>query len=577
MNLHQLFQTRNRMLRAALAASLISTLAACGGGGGGGSNTSSQGGTSGSTSPTGSTSTSSSTTSTATSTANSQTPVTLSGQAVDNPIPNATITITAGAPLGDAGATTIGTVTADSTGGYTVTATLPGTAEPIFANATDPTNAALVLSSYLGQSTTLAATGTLTDANLPDLDITPVTTAALAVYSQVSGGYSSLTQTSYANTLANYGSDIVTISAAIKAVGDSLCTPSSTVSSVANLASSIASQSNLTSGSSTTLSTAASILGTSCVEVLATLPQTIQADPTFGPQLSVSLNSSTAQAQFAGTWQLQGVIAEAGLTLNFTSLNNVTAPNPASVFVDSNVTISATGQVASTDGNVTGTLIGNSLVLTIISGTQTYTVHGSLGAVPAALVSGGTAYAMAAGGENTASKLLTNFNAVLAPVGATPVWNGISTSSTSNTSQGITCASGQPMLLDGSVGYLTGIFGECVVPGATGWTMAAPTANADAYGFLPSAFAQAGAAITPEITAPSWTAASSATSFVLSAPSANAGLDASGSSNPTSMFSGTAYYVMGAQSIVFAASGFNDLLNIESNPLTHLSPVIASN
>lgn len=561
MNLHQLFQARNRMLRAALAASLISTLAACGGGGGG-SKSSSPGDTSGKGS---------------TSTSNTQTPITLSGQAVDNPIPNATITITAGAPLGDTGAATIGTISADSTGGYTVNATLPGTAVPIFANAADPSNAALVLSSYLGQSTDLAKSGTLTDANLPDLDITPVTTAALAVYSQVSGGYASLTQSSYATTLTTYGSDIVTISAAIKAVGDSLCSPSSTVSSTANLASSIAAQSNLTSGSSTTLSTAASILGKSCVEVLATLPQTIQADPTFGPQLSLWLNNGSTQPQFAGTWQLQGVIAETGLTLNFTSLNDVTAPNPASVFVDTSVTISAAGQVSSADGNVTGTLIGNSLVLTVVNGTQTYTVHGSLGTVPPALVSGGTAYAMAAGGENASSKLLTNFNAVLAPAGATPVWNGISTSSTSNTSEGVTCAAGQPMLLDGSVEYLTGIFGECVVPTATGWTIAAPTSNAVAYGFLPSAFAPAGATISPEITAPSWTAASGAAPFVLSATNASAGLAASGSSSAASMFSGTGYYVMGAQSIVFASSGYNGLLNIESNPLTHLSPVTSSN
>jgi hypothetical protein len=507
--------------------------------------------------------------------------VALSGSAVDGPIAGANITITSGAPLGDTGATTIGTITANGSGGYTVNVTLPTTAAPIFANASDPNEPALVLTSYLGQSTTLASATSQTDTSLPNLDITPVTTAALAVYAQLnSGSYANLTQQSYASTLQQYTGDILAIASAIKAVGDNLCTPSSTVSSTTNLAATIAENASLTSGNSTTLSTAATELGGNCANALSTLPSVITANPMFGPQLTLWTSWGAAtQANLAGTYQLQGVIAQTGYSQDLTAaiINSTpTPPAPASLFVDSAVTISSTGAVSSTDGNVSGNVYGSFAVLTVTSGSNTYSLRGVIGTMPSALVTGGTAYTLQAGGINTSSNTLTGFTAVLASAGATPVWNG--TSTLSDTNRGVSCATGQQaVLLNGFVdGVGGGNFGECIVPGATGWTMSAPTSTTNPfYGFFWWHTAGLFGA-TPTLTAATWSQAPSAP-FILTDASASFGLTtsstSSSSSSPSSTaVSGTTWYVMGAQSIVFSTSSSNNTLTLFSNPLTNPFP-----
>jgi hypothetical protein len=505
--------------------------------------------------------------------------VALSGAAVDAAIASANITITSGAPLGDTGATTIGTITASSTGGFTVNVTLPTTAAPIFANASDPAEPALVLTSYLGQSTTLAAAGSQTDTSLPNLDITPVTTAALAVYAQLnSGSYANLTQSTYASTLQQYSGDILAIASAIKAYGDNLCTPSTTVTSTTNLAAAIAQDANLTSGNSTTLSVAATALGGNCASALATLPSVITDDPMFGPQLTLWTSwGASKQNNLAGTYQLQGVIAQTGYSENLSqSIIDDTPPAtaPASLFVDSAVTISSTGAVSSTDGNVTGNVYGNFAVLTVTSGSNTYQLRGVIGTMPSALVTGGTAFTLQAGGVNTSSSnTLTGFTAVLASAGATPVWNGTTTLDDEN--RGVGCASGQQaVLLNGFVdGVGGGNFGECIVPSATGWTMSAPASVVNPfYGFFWSSNPGFSSA-TPTLTAANWTEAASAP-FILTSASASFGLTASATStSPSSQpVTGTTWYVMGAQSIVFSTSNSNNTLTLFSNPLTNPFP-----
>jgi hypothetical protein len=507
--------------------------------------------------------------------------VALSGAAVDAAISNANITITSGAPLGDTGATTIGTITASSTGGFTVNVTLPTTAAPVFANASDPADPALVLTSYLGQSTTLASAGSQTDTSLPNLDITPVTTAALAVYAQLNAGsYANLTQSTYATTLQQYTGDVLAIASAIKAVGDNLCQPSTTVTSTTNLAAAIAQNASLTSGNSTTLSTAATELGGNCATALSTLPSVITDDPMFGPQLTLWTSwGASVRNNLAGTYQLQGVIAQTGYSENLSqSIINGTppAPAPASLFVDSAVTVSSTGAVTSTDGNVTGNVFGNFAVLTVMSGSNTYQLRGMIGAMPSALVTGGTAFTLQAGGVNTSSNTLTGFTAVLASAGAAPVWNGTTTLDDEN--RGVACASGQQaVLLNGFVdGAGGGNFGECIVPSATGWTMSAPVSIAKPfYGFFWSSNPGYTSA-TPTLTAATWTQAASAP-FILTDASASFGLTASSttstSSSPASTsVTGTTWYVMGAQSVVFSTSTSNNTLTLFSNPLTNPFP-----
>ena len=272
----------------------------------------------------------------------------LSGKAIDSPIANAQIVFTAGGPQGTAGASAIGTVTAGADGSFTGSVTVPSTSTPIFANATDPNQTALVLSSYLGTGSAITSAGTLSATDLPDLDITPVTTAALAVYAQVNGGtYSGLTHASYRTTLRTYRGDIVVIASAIKAVGDKLCTPSTSVTSTTNLAATIAAASNLTSGNSTTLASAAAALGGNCASALTTLQQAITSDDVFGPQLSTGdvLESGTSVVP-AGAYQLQALVAETGLGSGLTAGNVGAAPTgvaPARVVADTALAVSSDG------------------------------------------------------------------------------------------------------------------------------------------------------------------------------------------------------------------------------------------
>ena len=481
----------------------------------------------------------------------------LSGSAVDAPIANAQITFTAGAPLNDTGATTIGSIIANASGVFTSTVTLPGADAPIFANAVDPNNTIVVLSSYLGQSTALsaaAASGVLSSSNLPDLDITPVTTAALAVYAQVNAvsgviSYANLSPATYATNLQQYNGDILAIAAAIKAVGDNLCTPSTALTTTTNLAASIAAASNLTSGNSTTLATAAAILGGNCAPVLATLPQQISADPKFSPGLYLGdVIDQGASSVPAGTYTLQGVIEESG----WNDSASAVSANPASVFNDTTVAIDASGIITSADTNVSGTLVGNLIKLTANNGAQTYNLRGKLGVIQSTLVSGGTAYSVQGGGTNTSTNVLTHFTAALVPAGVSPVWNG-------NTAPASTaCASGAfPVQLNAfGLGIGGGAVLECVVPSTTGWSMTAST--------TPVSFMHDRQTTNPpSLQDTTWSELSS-TPFILSA--ANASFSSNGSSA-----TGTLYYVMGTTTVVFASDLGNSLFDMKWNALTHIS------
>ncbi|MBW4049445.1 MAG: hypothetical protein HIU89_16455 [Proteobacteria bacterium] len=521
-----------------LAAALALSLSACGGGGGG-----SVGSLTG------------------TPTAGK---ATLSGTAIDAPIAGASITITAGAPLNDTGATTAGTITAGSNGQFTITVALPAGNVPIFANAVDPTNPGVILSSYLGSSSALIAAGTLTTSNLPDLDISPVSTAALAVYAQTNGGsYAGLTPTTYASTLQTYRSDILAIAAAIKAVGDNLCTPSPVPASTTNLAAQIAANSNLTSGNSTTLSTAATTLGGNCPTVFASLPQEMAADPDFAPELDLGdVIDAGIQSVTAGTYQLQGVIAETGIT---SASSTPTKPNPASVFTDSTITVDASGNVTSSDGYVKGTLVGNLINLSVMDGAQSYSLRGKIGSIPTALVTGGQSYSIQSGGTNTATQTLTNFEAVLAPAGAAPVWNGIAAPANASSRDGVSCTAGFPVRLDAFGDVIGGgSVGECITPNATGWTMSGSVSTDSAFNFDDIA-SPTSPTTPPSLTAPTWIEVSSAASpFILTDSSAS--FSRNGVTTP-----GTTYYVMGTQAVVFARTNGNNLLSLHDTRLTRLS------
>lgn len=540
-----------------IAAALALTLAACGGGGG--------------------------------SAAGAGTSVKLAGKAIDAPISNATITITSGAPL-SAGGAAIGTVTQTGADGsfLPISITLPPGSVPIFANAAAP-NGAVVLSSYIGPANSLAAAGSLTQYNLPDLDISPVTTAALAVYAQTnSSGYAALTPAAYATTLMTYRSEILAIAAGIKAVGDGFCSftpPTGTGNTTTDLADYIAQQSNLTSGSSTTLSTVAQTLGSSCATVLAALPGEIAVDPEFGPELDLGdVIDAMPSVVNQGTYQLEAVIAETGATAQTASTPGATisTPNPAAILADPTVSIDASGNITSMDGNVTGTVTGNLAFLTVKAGLQTYNLRLKLGILPTTLLtpSGSAAYVLEGGGTNSTTQVLTDFEAVLASAPsagsvAAPNWNAFAVGATSSDSQnGMSCATGSfPIRIDASFFGSTvagGSFGECVAPSATNtpvWTMtpATPARQGEDFGFDGNGTSGMSTANPPAFSAANWTEFTSASTgslpFILTAGSA---AYTPGGAASTSL-SGTAYYVMGAHTIVFSSASGNGLLSLRGD------------
>ncbi len=510
-----------------------------------------------------------------------------SGAAIDAPMAGATVTITSGAPLTDGG-TTIGTITANAQGGFTISVSLPSGSVPIFANAADPqatsSGASLELTSYLGQSDMLAAVGALSTTNLPDLDISPVTTAALAVYAQTHGGsYSGLTPAGYAVTLASYRNDILAIAAAVKAVGDGYCTPSVTVSSTVDLAGLIASNATLSAGNSasTTLAAAAAELGGTCSQ-LPMLQTAILADPRFGPELDFGdVLDANVQSVVPGNYELQAVIAETPVDVAIntgTGTGSATpTPNPAEVLVDTAVNVDASGNVTSSDHAVSGTLVGNLLKLDVQDASHnTYQFRAKIGSLPTSL-STQQAYSIQGGGINTGSGLLTEFNAALAPAGAVPAWNAYTPPSHTEGVAG--CPTGDfPLRFD--LGALSasnrsddslGSLAMCVAPTSTSWSMTAPTVlsgvsfddgRGDSFQ-LPNATLQQGGNST--IT---WSEATGAQAapFILEAPSLTLTL----SPTPFSL-SGTGYYVMGSRSLILGSTGGSALLNIQGDFMSQLS------
>ncbi len=533
----------------------------------------------------------------------------LSGAAIDAPIAGATITITSGAPLVDGG-TSIGSITANSQGGFTISVNLPTGSVPIFANAVAPNSSAgttLELSSYLGQSDALAAAGALTTSNLPDLDISPVSTAALAVFARTNGGnFNNLTPASYATTLATYRNDILAIAAAIKAVGDNLCTPATPVTSTTDLAATIAQNATLsaTNTASTTLATAAATLGGNCATVLPALQTAILADDRFGPELDLGdLIEANVQAVLPGTYSLQSVIAETPVsqaintqTTQSGSVPTVSTINPAEVFVD-NVTVDASGNVTSTDNAVSGTLYGNLLRLQINDGTGTYQLRAKVGSLPTALSSGQQAYNVQGGGVNTGNEALTMFSADLVPTSAgtpaQPQWdaywsNGTMYQQMGSEDSGVRgCLSGSlPVRFDLSAMFARNnmsddsfsALAECVAPTVgsnTSWTMSPASgmsfeeyngsALTTGYGATLTQTGQSGGAVV-------WNAGSSPTpSYVMQAD--NVTLTPPSGATP---ISGSAYYVLGSRSVVVsplagASNPGSAILNIQGRFLSQLS------
>ncbi|OZB44146.1 MAG: hypothetical protein B7X46_10005 [Thiomonas sp. 15-66-11] len=542
-----------------LAAALALSLSACGGGGGGGLPGSS---------------------------------ASLSGAVIDAPIANATVTITTGAPLGQAGATTVGTITADAQGNYSVSVALPNTSVPVFANATSP-DGKVVLTAYLGSSSAMLAAGTLSKTNLPNLVISQVTTAALAMYVANGGSYANLTPALYAALLSQDHDDILAVSAAIKAVADGYCAMPADHHDTDGMARAIAKASVAagTSNSTSALALASQTLGSSCDDDLKNLMQYIASDDTWTPELDLGdLIEQGVVAVAPGTYSLQGVIAQSGMSApqapassassaSSPSMQQSGAPQPA--ILAANVTVDSSGHVASADGSsITGTIVGNLMTLTVKGASSAYTLAGKVGVLPTGFVSSSTpsaptssasgtssssasattGYALRMGGRTQAGGVLTRFDAVLVPQNSLPAWTNIPTTRTHE--DGLTCGSGQfgvrLMGTGATVGGL--VLGACAQPQLSGVSLSAASSGSNSeasdddfnqrtsVSFNPFALSNTNYASTP---------------YILSAP----GVTITKTGSTTTTYSGQMYYVMGAKDMIFSTSTNNGLFVMNENPL----------
>ncbi|MDE2093062.1 MAG: hypothetical protein KGI87_04345 [Burkholderiales bacterium] len=522
-----------------LAAALALALSACGGGGG--------------------------TTTAAAPTAGALGAHKLTGAVIDGPIANATVVITTGAPLGQTGAVNVGTATSVAGGAYTVSVNLLATNVPVFANATATTAAgtSIALAAYIGPANSVTA-AELTAAEIPNLVISQVTTAALAVYQKLNAGsYANLTPAVYAALLSQHHDDILPIAAAIQSVADELCAKPALFVDTESMANDIANQSTLSGGTtaSNVTATASTTLQSGCDSELRNLTQSIAANGTWAPQLDQGdINQTGVTVLVAGSYTLQGLITPTGLSAAAPASAPVGTAQPV-LFNDATVSVSASGQITSTDNKVSGTVTGNYLQFSVTDATgASYAFAGKLGVLPAAFLTTGTGYAVRAGTQPTpTSASLSRFDAVLVPAAALPNWLGVNASG-SHSEDGLACPAGSfGARLMGNGSAVGGIvLGTCVVGQANGlaWSQSTTMGGEDEYRLSSS----------PTLSFSPFNLASAAGSpalpFVVSGPATLPG------ATSASGMAGTAYYVMGANELVFStgASG-TGLFTMNENPL----------
>ena len=489
----------------------------------------------------------------------------VSGQAIDAPLTGATITVTLNAPEGQTGAQVLGTTTADSNGNFTLNISFPNTSAPVFANAQ---TGSTVLSSYLGPASTLASLSTLSTTNVPNLAISQVTTAALAILA-ATNQLSSLTPTSYATLLSNDRSDILAVAAGIMAVADKYCSLPGGDRDTFEMGRSMVAGTSAVSSSNTTptLTNVATTLGNSCSSsnlssLLSSLLQAISASQYWAPELDLGdVVENIAPVVPAGTYHLQGLTADTGISQNNPS-NSGTAFTP-SPFDDPSVSVSSSGGITSKDGNVSGQITGNYLTLSLTTGGATTTYSGKVGLLPSGFLSSTTAegFSLRTGGQDGAGNFV-KFDAVLVPQGGSPNWTGISGSSEDGTGCSSSNAIGFRMHgLGPIVGGYT--YNLCATTG-TGTTTSPDLAITNGSAGEDDFNTGSSASLSGTLSLDTLTVGTTSYPFILTAASVALG----GVSNGTT---GTLDYVMGANEMIYVVTSYNTAFLMNDNPLDKLA------
>ncbi len=479
----------------------------------------------------------------------------IKGQAIDNPISGATITVTLNAPLGQSGAVTLGQTTADSAGNFTLNLSFPSSSAPVFANAQSGTT---LLSSYLGSASTLSSLSTLSTNSIPNLAISQVTTAALAILA-ASNQLSSLTPSSYATLLSNKRSDIIAAAAGIMAVVDSGCTLPSEDSDTFEMAKNLVQNTSAVSTSNTT-STLSSVANglPNCQQSIQQLLQAISASQLWAPQLDLGdYADNTSPVISSGIYHLQGLLADTGISENNPASppGSVSAPSP---FDDAKVTVSSSGGISSSDGSVSGQIYGNYMTLTVSSGGTTYSVRGKVGLLPSSFLPSGTGYSLRTAGPDGSGNLV-KFDAVLVPQNTSPNWGGISGTS----EEGTSCSSGFGFRIHG-LGPLVGGYTYSLCGSVSNTS---PFLSVTSGGSGEDEISSSSVSSVVPMAMNSLSSGSTTYPYILTA--SNVSL--------ASQTGGTLYYVMGANEFVMhftsSSQGYDTPFLMNENPLDKLAEV----
>lgn len=482
----------------------------------------------------------------------------ITGQAIDAPLSNATIVITLNAPANQPNAQVLGTTTADSNGNFTLDISFPNTQAPVFANAQTGTT---LLSSYLGPASTLASLSTLSTTNLPNLAISQVTTAALAILA-ATNQLSTLTPTAYATLLSNHRSDIVAAAAGIMAVVDAGCQLPSGDSDTFEMAKAMVSQTRAVSSSSSTatLSNVSTTLGSSCSStILQNLLQAISASQIWAPELDMGdVVENTQPVVPAGNYHLQGLLADTGISVN-NPANSGTASAP-SPFDDTQVTVSGNGAISSSDGHVTGQIYGNYLTLSLTTGGTTDSFSGKIGLLPSGFLAGttGEGFSLRSGGQDGAGNFV-KFDAVLVPQGATPSWTGI----TGTSEDGTSCTSGHVGFRMHGLGPIVGgyTYNLCASMSSASPYLTLSNGGSGEDDFNTSSSSSSSVFLSVTLSMRELASGSASYPFILQATGVSLG---SGSN-------GTLDYVMGSNEMIYTVSSYNTAFLMNENPLDKLA------
>ena len=483
----------------------------------------------------------------------------VTGQAIDAPISNATITITLNAPLGQSGAQTLGTTTANGNGDFTINVSFPNSSAPVFANAQSGTT---LLSSYLGPANTLNSLSQLTTSNVPNLAISQVTTAALAILA-ATNNLGNLTPSSYATLLSQHRSDIIAAAAGIMEVLDtSGCSLPSGDTDTFEMARNMVINTTATGNITATLSQVSTTLSSCSQATLQNLLQAISASQLWAPELDLGdVVENVSPVVPAGTYTLQGLLADTGISAQTPAQTPSTVASP-SVFNDATVSVSSSGVVSSASGDVSGQVYGNFVSLTLISGGNTYSFSGKAGLLPSGFLSNTTSegFSVRTGGAlSGGGGDMMKLDAVLVPRNATPAWTGISGTSEDGTG----CSLGQIGFRIHGLGPTVGgyMYNVCGTAGSSSpfLTLSPGTSEGeDDFSLAPTTFPSS----VPMIDASS---GSTAYPYILEAQSTVL----------SGVSGGTLFYVMGSSEMIysFTASSvtYNTTFLMNENPLDKLA------